>query len=131
MGSEMCIRDRLPIKWIANMSNIANDRGLIDEVIRDKNGGGGKVPLGWMRSFLEAAPLVEPERFTDTPILMLHPGNDRWTPLEISQPFFNRIAAKKKLVILENCGHFPIEEPGFSTMLKEISMLIKELKHNS
>lgn len=122
---------RLPIRWIADMRNIANDRRLIDEVISDKNGGGGKVPLGWMRSFLETSPLVEPERFTDTPVLMLHPGSDRWTPLEISQPFFNRIAAKKQLVILENCGHFPIEEPGFNTMLQEISKSIEELTRKS
>jgi alpha-beta hydrolase superfamily lysophospholipase len=75
---------RLPIRWIADMRHIANDQGLVDEVLADKSGGGGRVPLGWMRSFLESSPLVEPERFTDTPVLMIHPGNDRWTPLEIS-----------------------------------------------
>ena len=45
---------RLPIRWIADMRNIANDQGLIDEVITDKTGGGGRIPLGWMRSFLES-----------------------------------------------------------------------------
>ena len=70
---------RVPIRWIADMRHIANDQGLVDEVVKDKNGGGGRVPLGWMRSFLETAPAVEPEQFVDTPVLMVHPGNDRWT----------------------------------------------------
>jgi alpha-beta hydrolase superfamily lysophospholipase len=119
---------RLPIRWIADMRNIANDQGLIDEVITDKTGGGGRIPLGWMRSFLESSPLVEPEQFTDTPVLMIHPGDDRWTPLKISQPFFRRIAAEKSLVIIEDCGHFPIEEPGFTQMLDAVRNLLDEVK---
>ncbi|MDK1358777.1 alpha/beta hydrolase [Arthrobacter sp. zg-Y1219] len=119
---------RVPIRWIADMRHVANGQGLVDEVIADKSGGGGRVPLGWMRSFLESLPLVEPERFTDTPVLMIHPGNDRWTPLEVSQPFFNRVAAEKSLVVLEGCGHFPVEQPGFTQMLNAVSTLLAEVR---
>lgn len=122
---------RLPIRWIADMRHIANDQGLVDEVIADKRGGGGRVPLGWMRSFLESSPLVEPELFTDTPVLMVHPGNDHWTPLEVSQPFFDRIRARKSVVTLENCGHFPIEEPGFTQMLDAVRHLLDEVRPQS
>jgi hypothetical protein len=38
-----------------------------------------------------------------------------WTPVEISQLFFDRIKAPKKLKILENAGHFPIRITGFET----------------
>ncbi|MEV4952049.1 alpha/beta fold hydrolase [Paenarthrobacter nitroguajacolicus] len=94
----------------------------------DPTGGGGRVPLGWMRSYLESSPLVEPEDFDQTPVLMVHPEEDRWTPLEISQPFFDRIAARKSLVLLENCGHFPIEEPGFTQMQEAVQHVIKSLQ---
>src|SRR5690606_16757291 len=104
---------RIPIRWTADMRHIANNPALVREVLADRHGGGGRVSLGWMRTFLESVPSVEPEEF-ETPILMVHPAEDRWTPLSISTPFFDRIAAPKTLVVLEGCGHFPVEEPGLS-----------------
>lgn len=118
---------RIPIRWIADMRNIANDRGLVDAVVADRAGGGGRVPLGWMRSFMESAPVVEPEGFDHTPVLMVHPAEDRWTPLAISRAFFNRLAAPKTLVVLENCGHFPVEQPGFAQLLDAVQQLIGEV----
>ncbi len=111
---------RIPIRWTSDMRHIANSPGLVREVLADRRGGGGRVSLGWMRSYLEAAPSVEPEEF-DTPILMTHPAEDRWTPLSISAPFFDRIRSPKSLVVLEGCGHFPIEEPGLSQMLAAVA----------
>lgn len=119
---------RVPLRWIADMRNIANDQGLVAEVIADERGGGGRVPLGWMRSFLESSPLAEPEHFSTTPVLMVHPGDDRWTPLDISQPFYDRIAAPKSLIVLEGCGHFPVEEPGFTRMLDAVRTLLDDVR---
>lgn len=31
--------------------------------------------------------------------------------------FLDRIAAPTTLVLLDNCGHYPIEEPGLSRLL--------------
>lgn len=119
---------RLPIRWVADMRHIANDPGLVREVISDRTGGGGRVPLGWMRTFLESAPLVEPEQFLGPPVLMVHPGDDRWTPLSVSRPFFDRIGAEKSLVILENCGHFPVEQPGFTRLLDAVGQLVDDVR---
>lgn len=119
---------RLPIRWIADMRHIANSPDLVNEVAADASGGGSRVPLGWMRSFLESSPSVEPEQFTNTPVLMVHPNDDRWTPVEISQPFFDRIKADKSFVTLENCGHFPIEEPGFTQMLEAIRQFMDKIR---
>ncbi|KUM35358.1 alpha/beta fold hydrolase [Arthrobacter sp. EpRS71] len=119
---------RLPLRWIADMRHIANHPGLVKQVLTDPGGGGGRLPLGWMRSYLESSPLVEPEHFAQTPVLMVHPGQDRWTPLEISQPFFNRIAAAKSLIVLENCGHFPTEGPGFTQMLDAVQDVVNSLR---
>lgn len=112
-------RLRVPLAWIADMRHIANDPGMVRAVLADRRGGGGRVPLGWMRSFLESVPPVEPERFT-TPLILSHPAEDRWTPVEASLPFYDRIGGPKRLVMLEDCGHFPLEEPGLSTLLDVI-----------
>lgn len=119
---------RIPIRWIADMRHIANSPSLVKEVLSDKTGGGGRIPLGWMLSFLDSTPSIEPEEFTTTPVTMMHPDDDRWTPLNISLPFYNRIEAEKNLVTLKNCGHFPREEPGFTQLLHEIKNLVDEVQ---
>jgi len=54
-------------------------------------------------------------------MLLAHPEKDLWTPVEISELFFNRLnKINKQLVILENAGHFPIESPG----LQQLAVLI-------
>ena len=49
------------------------------------------------------------------------------TPLAASRPFFDRIAGPKELVILENCGHIPIEEPGQSTLRAAVAGFLQKV----
>ncbi|PRC50487.1 alpha/beta hydrolase, partial [Mycobacterium sp. ITM-2017-0098] len=44
------------------------------------------------------------------------PATDTWTPPELSIRFLQRISGQTEVVMLENCGHFPIEEPGLSRL---------------
>jgi alpha-beta hydrolase superfamily lysophospholipase len=102
----------LPIRLLTNMRAISNSPELVDVVVRDERGGGGRVPLGFLRTFLDSAPAVEPEQATGPAFVLAHPACDRWTPTEMSLRFFDRIAAPKELVLLEGAGHFPVEAPG-------------------
>lgn len=114
----------VPVRWVADMRNISNDPGLVREVIHDGRGGGGRVPLGWMRSFMESAPVVEPEEFTGAPVTVVHPGDDRWTPGSLTEPFLRRIAAPTAWVDLEGAGHFPVEEPGFTQLVEAVGEVV-------
>jgi alpha-beta hydrolase superfamily lysophospholipase len=105
---------RLPVRWFANMQGIANDPELTHMLCHDPIGGGNHVPLRFLRSILAIRPAIEPEDFDLCPVLFAQPAVDLWTTLEASQPFFDRIKGPKEFVMLENCGHFPIEEPGVS-----------------
>ena len=105
-------RLRLPIRWVCKMEKIANDPALSEIVCRDPLGGGNVVTVGFLRSLMEMKPDVEFEDFDLCPVLLAHPGDDRWTPTAVSTPTFDRIRGPKELVILENCGHVPVEEPG-------------------
>lgn len=114
---------RIPMRWIAAMPAISNDPDLVRMVCTDPLGGGGRMPLGFLRGYLRSAPAVEPEQFTTCPVLLVHPGADRWTPLPLSRPFFDRIVAPKRLLLLENAGHYPIEEPGIRQLIHALAEL--------
>ena len=111
----------VPVRWLTNMRAISNSPELVDLVVRDERGGGGRVPLGFLRSFLDSAPAVEPEDATGPPFLLAHPAEDRWTPMSMSLRFFERLAAPKERLLLENAGHYPVEAPGVHQLVDAIA----------
>jgi alpha-beta hydrolase superfamily lysophospholipase len=118
---------RVPIRWVSNMAAIANDSRLVEIFLTDRCGGGNTVPVHFMRSLFEATPDVEPDQFDLCPVLLAHPAADRWTTLEASQPLFDRIKVYKRLVMLDNCGHFPVEEPGVSQLREAVTEFLEGL----
>ncbi|CAJ1585152.1 alpha/beta hydrolase [[Mycobacterium] wendilense] len=109
---------RVPIRWIADMSAMSGDPALSRLCAADPKGGGVKVPLGFLSSWLDY-PHTAPEQYRGAPVTLVHPAADAWTPPERSIGFLQRISAPTRTVLLDNCGHYPIEEPGL-TQLGEV-----------
>ncbi len=105
----------IPMAYAANMQAIANNDAVSAIVRRDRLGGGRIVPAGFLRTWMDYTPERDPDAITP-PILLAHPGDDHWTPTELSERFFNTLAGPKRIVTLENCGHFPLEEPGLTQL---------------
>ena len=111
-------RVRLPLRWLVPMNTIANHPDLARLCVTDPRGGGNRVHLGFLASFLFSELERAPEAFQSPPVTLVHPGDDRWTPPAMSLGFFDRIAAPKRYVVLENAGHFPVEDPGLGTLVE-------------
>ena len=107
---------KVPMKWVSNMKAIANNDELVSLLMKDKKSSGAMIPLIFLHSMLNPIIKIEPENFRDCPILLLHPGEDRWTNIKLSNLFYDRLATKKKTVILDGAGHFPIERSGLKQM---------------
>ena len=118
-------RFKIPIKMVTNMNALVNDKEVLEVLLKDKRGAGSSVSLEFLISMMNSSPLIEPEGFERPPVLMVHPGNDLWTPLHISEKFFDRIASDKRKVILEGAGHFPVEEEALLQMEETILSFIK------
>lgn len=118
----------VPIRLLTPMLAIANDPGLSREVLVDPHGGGGAMPLGWYRSFLDSGPAVPPEDYTGPSVVLLHPGEDRWTDPLLSLDFLDRLPGPTRAVILPGCGHFPLEEPGFQVLLDEVAAEVEAVQ---
>lgn len=106
---------RVPIRLLADMSAMSRDPGLSTLCATDPRGGGVSVPLGFLSSWLTYGH-TPPERYRGAPVTLVAPAADTWTPPELSVRFLERIAGPTRVELLENCGHYPIEEPGLSRL---------------
>ena len=108
-------RLRVPIRWLADMTQMSTDPALSRLCAADPRGGGASVPLGFVSSWMSFRHTAS-EDFTAAPVTLVAPTADTWTPPELSIRFLQRISAPTTLVTLENCGHYPIEEPGLDQL---------------
>lgn len=117
---------RVPVRWLVDMGNMSRNRDLSRLCATDPKGGGVRVPLGFLASWLDFTHTA-PESFRTTPVTLVHPAADAWTPAALSIRFLDRLAAPTRLVLLEQCGHYPIEEPGLSQLLATLRSVSEEL----
>lgn len=115
---------KIPVKEVANTRTIVNQKDLLRIMLKDKVGSGSSVSIKFLVTMMNFIPKIEPEEFNICPVLMVHPENDQWTPVEISKLFFDKIKSTKKTVILDNAGHYPIESPGLKIMENECLIFI-------
>jgi alpha-beta hydrolase superfamily lysophospholipase len=102
----------LPMAYMSKMHRISNKPELSALVKADRLGGGSWVPARFLRTLMSTAPDLEPEAFTVCPVLLAHPGVDRMTDIALSRRFFDRLAAPKRMIVLDGASHMPTEHPG-------------------
>lgn len=108
----------IPMNWVANLSKMSRNPGLSRLCATDPLGGGARVPLGFLASYMRYQ--HEPPESLTTPVTLVHPSLDAWTPVELSMRVFRRLASPGKVVMLRECGHFPVEEPGITDLVTAI-----------
>ncbi len=111
---------RLPMKAIANMKRISNNKEVSNLLMRDEKSAGIRVPLSFAATMISPELETEPEDFTQCPFLLVHPEADYWTDVSLSLRFFKKLACPKTLRMLEGAGHFPIEQLGLEQLERYI-----------
>jgi alpha-beta hydrolase superfamily lysophospholipase len=118
----------LPVALTSRMDAIANDPAFVDALVGDPFAAGAWLPLRFIRTMLDAELAIEPELFTQVPVLLVHPAEDRWTDVSLSLSFFERLGSEKRLVMLEGAGHAPVEEPGISQLEQAVVSFLEALR---
>lgn len=116
----------LPMKAVANMEAIANDKRWLSLLLKDSTSAGSTVTIKFILSLMDAVPSIEPEDFDRCPLLLVHPENDRWVSVELSRLFYDRLKCPKRLIMLENAGHLPVETPGLQQLEAAVVGFIRE-----
>ena len=119
-------RVMLPIRWLADMLAMSSDPALARLCASDPRGGGARVPLGFLASWM-AYRHTPPEAYSGAPVTLVAPAADAWTPPELSIAFLQRISGPTRMVMLERCGHFPIEEPGLGQLRGAAQRVLNEV----
>ena len=121
-------RVKLPVWMVAPLDKMSTNEKLVELLKGDPHVGRVWMPSRFFRTLAEVKPPMDSERIRNCPLLLVHPGADVWTPTEVSEAFFDRIESdNKEMVLLENCGHFPLEEPGLTTLLESVERFLKRV----
>ncbi len=112
---------RLPMPMLAPIERMSSHAHVNALCRTDPQGGGRRVALGLMRSWMRYDPVLEPRDFDRCPVLLAHPLADRWTPPAWSQEVLAEVPAPTRYVGLEGCEHWPTEQPGLDVLVAELS----------
>lgn len=118
---------RMPMPLLAPIERMSSVPAINALCRRDPQGGGRRVALGLMRSWMTFQPAVEPAHFDRCPVLLAHPLADRWTPVVWSRSVLDEIPGAKRFAGLEGCEHWPMEQPGLSVLLEEVRRLCTDV----
>jgi alpha-beta hydrolase superfamily lysophospholipase len=120
-------RTRIPVRWMADMANMSLNSELSELCGRDPKGGGVRVPIGFLASFFDYSH-TRPEDYDGPSVLLTHPADDRWTPPDVSLGFLERIRAdtETEIVMLDGCGHLPVEEPGLTQLADTLRSVLRD-----
>jgi pimeloyl-ACP methyl ester carboxylesterase len=122
MAKTPVARAKYPMSLASKMSALANNPAAMKVFMSDRTSAANWVSLRFLDRYMNYAPAVEPQDFQACPVLLTQPAEDRWTPLHLSTPFLSRITkVSVDTVMLDNSGHYPLEEPGLQQMQDAIA----------
>jgi pimeloyl-ACP methyl ester carboxylesterase len=122
---------KIPMRVASKMYTLVNNEDALKVFLSDKSSSGNWMSTLFLADYMKYSPAIEPENFTLCPVLLTQPAQDRWSPLELSQPFIEKLTrVKVKVVMLENAGHYPLEMPGLKQMENAIADFAEEIVGN-
>ncbi|MEZ0367187.1 alpha/beta hydrolase [Mycobacterium sp. pUA109] len=121
-------RLKYPMTLASKMSALCNNDAALQVCLADKTSAGNTVSLKFLDEYASYIPDIEPADFDICPVLLTQPAEDRWTPLELSNPVLDPITkVAVNTVMLDNAGHYPLEEPGLTQMQNAIDAFVRDV----
>ena len=118
-----------PMAQLSKMSALVNNPDALRVFLNDSSSAGSWVSVRFLNSYMNFKPALEPAEFDICPVLLTQPAEDHWTPLRLSQPFMSEIKkVPVKTVLLDNAGHYPLEDPGLQQMADAIIDFLRRLQ---
>lgn len=129
-GAAMSVAPRLfdrlllPLRLAAPLKAMSSSTRMQAYFARDPLIGGSWKPARFFRTAHEYPPT---QLRLDCPLLLVHPGADRWTPTALSRSVFERIHARKTFTELSNGAHLPLEQPAFRELTQRVEQFLDDV----
>lgn len=118
---------RVPMRYVSKMRALVNNDDALRAWYADKTSAGNSASYAFIDSYIRYQPSVAPADFATCPILLTQPADDQWSPLHLSQPFLAKIShVPVTITLLENAGHYPLEQPGLDQLAEAIAKFITQ-----
>lgn len=115
----------LPMSLVSRMSKLTNDPTALKIMLKDGTSAGNFMSVKFLDSYMNYKPKYDLSSFSQCPVLLTQPAEDRWTPLELSQPVLDRLNVPHQVVMLPHGGHYPVEAEALE-QLKQSSIAFIE-----
>lgn len=114
----------LPLSLVSKMNQLTNDPQALSIMLDDKTSAGNAMPINFLRSYVHYQPR-SPLSSLNIPILLTQPEDDRWTPLQLSEPVLKQLTTPYKVVILPKGGHYPVEKEALNVLKENVIQFIQ------
>lgn len=119
---------RVPMRLAGKMNTLVNEKNALKACLKDPTSAANRVSINFLDSYMNHQPQVELEDFDTCPILLTQPEEDLWTKIHLSTAVLDRIQkVPTEITLLENAGHYPLEQPGLRQMEDAIDQFIRRL----
>lgn len=118
----------IPMKLVSKMDALVNNKKALDIFLKDKTSAGASVQLQFLYQYMSYPLPIPVTEFDKCPILLTQPEKDRWTPLYLSEISMKEIKAPFTVKLLQDGGHFPMEETALKQLLQYSVEFIQSLK---
>ena len=119
---------KLPMRMTSKMYTIVNNDEALPLFLKDKTSSGNWMSLRFLAGYMDYTPKTEPQDFTQCPVLLTQPAQDRWTPISLSRPFLDKLThVDVAIIMLENAGHYPLEMPGLKQLEDGVATFIETI----
>lgn len=116
----------LPMSLVSKMYALTNDPEALKIMLKDSTSAGNFMSVKFLDSYMNYKPSYSISAFTQCPVLLTQPAEDRWTPLELSQPVLERLNVPHRVVMLAHGGHYPVEAEALEQLKKSSIEFIEQ-----
>ena len=118
----------IPMKAVSKMNFLTNNKDALKILMKDKTSGGASVQMQFLYEYMHYKLPIPVSQFDKCPILLTQPEKDKWTPIHLSEISMKGIKAPFTVKVLENGGHYPMEETALQQLVQYADEFIKSLK---
>lgn len=120
-------RLQLPMKAVSKMNYLCNNEKALQIFLDDNASAGAKVQMQFLYEYMHYHPPIPVTEFDKCPILLTQPDQDRWTPLPLTELSMKGIKAPFTIRLLENGGHYPMEQTALIQLIQYADEFIRSL----